>query len=351
MFFTSDNAAGASPEVMAALSRANDGYAGAYGGDALTARAQDMIREVFEAPDAAVHFVATGTAANSIALACLTPPWSGVYCHRSAHIEVDECGAPEFFTGGAKMVLVDGDHGRMAPEPLRAAIPPRDGHAVHHVQRGALSLTNATEYGTVYSVEQVCALADIAKAKDAPVHMDGTRFANAIATLGCTPAELSWKAGVDILCLGASKNGAMAAEAVIIFDPEKAWEFELRRKRGGHLFSKMRFIAAQFEAMMTNDLWLQNARHANQMANQLAGGIASLSGATLTHPVEANLLFPSIPRGAHKAAIAKGAKYYFWPMSQSLDGPDDEPMTCRLVCSSQTTEQDVDAILTAFRAG
>lgn len=350
MWFTSDNAAGAAPEVLAALSRANDGYAGAYGGDPLTARAQGMIRDAFDAPDAAVHFVATGTAANSLALACLTPPWSGVYCHRSAHIEVDECGAPEFFTGGAKMVLVDGDDGRMDPAALRAAIPPREGHAVHHVQRGALSLTNATEYGTVYDADAVAALTEIARAEGAPVHMDGTRFSNAVASLGCSPADLSWKAGVDILCLGATKNGAMAAEAVIIFDPEKAWEFELRRKRGGHLFSKMRFVAAQFEAMMTDDLWLRNAGHANAMATKLVEGINALPGASLDHAVEANLLFATLPRGAHKAAIAKGARYYFWPMSQVMDGPDDEPMTCRLVCTSQTAEAEVAALLAAFRA-
>ena len=351
MWFTSDNAAGASPEVMEALVRANDGYAGAYGNDPLTARAQDLIREVFEAPQAAVHFVATGTAANSLALACMTPPWSGVYCHRSAHIEVDECGAPEFYTNGAKMVLVDGADGRMAPAALNSAIPPTEGHAVHHVQRGALSLTNATECGTVYTVEQVRALTDIAKAKCAPVHMDGTRFANAVATLGCSPAELSWKAGVDILCLGATKNGALAAEAVIIFDPQLAWEFELRRKRGGHLFSKMRFVAAQFEAMMTNDLWLQNARRANAMADQLAGGVLSLPGGTLSHPREANLVFAGLPRRAHTVARDRGAAYHNWPTSQASDGPDDEILTCRLVCSAQTNERDIDAILAAFRAG
>ncbi|MGB0853253.1 MAG: threonine aldolase family protein [Pikeienuella sp.] len=350
MWFTSDNAAGAAPEVLEALARANEGYAGAYGGDPLTARVQDMIRETFEAPDAAVHFVATGTAANSLALACLTPSWSGVYCHRAAHIEVDECGAPEFFTGGAKMVLVDGDDGLMTPDALDAVIPKADGHPVHHVQRGALSLTNATECGTVYTPADVRALTDIAKAKGAPVHMDGTRFANAIATLGCSPAELSWKAGVDILCLGATKNGALAAEAVIIFDPDMAWEFELRRKRGGHLFSKMRFVAAQFEAMMTNDLWLRNARHANAMADQLAGGILSIRGGSLMHPRQANLVFASLPRAAHKAAMAKGAAYHFWPMSQAKEGPDDEPVSCRLVCSSQTRESDVDAILAAFRS-
>lgn len=254
MWFTSDNAAGASPEVMAALSRANEGYCGAYGGDPLTARVQDMIRDAFEAPEAAVHFAATGTAANSLALACLTPPWSGVYCHRAAHIEVDECGAPEFFTGGAKMVLLDGAHGRIDPAALAAALPPAIGHAVHHVQRGALSLTNATEYGAVYRPADVAALTAIARTQGAPTHMDGTRYANALASTGASPAELSWKAGVDILCLGATKNGAMAAEAVIIFNPEKAWEFELRRKRGGHLFSKMRFVAAQFEAVMTDEI-------------------------------------------------------------------------------------------------
>lgn len=343
MWFTSDNAAGAPPEVMAALARANDGHAMAYGADDATTRARDMIREAFEAPQAAVHFVATGTAANSIALACLTPPWGAVYCHRHAHIEEDECGAPEFYTGGAKLALVDGAHALMDEDALAAALA-GGGGAVHHVQRGALSLTQATEAGTVYPVAGLEALAGRAKALGLPVHLDGTRLANALAATGAAPADMTWRAGVDICCLGATKNGALAAEAVIIFDEKLAWEFELRRKRGGHLFSKMRFMAAQFEAMMEDGLWLRLASHANAMAARLADGLRGVDGAELLHPVDANLMFAQLPRAAHEAAKAKGATYYEM-------GGDEATATVRLVCSWATREEDVDGLVAALRGG
>lgn len=345
MWFTSDNAAGAPPEVMAALGRANDGYAMGYGADDLTARAREMIREAFEAPEAAVHFVATGTAANALALACLAPPWSAIYCHKGAHIEEDECGAPEFYTGGAKLSLISGEHGLMDAVALDRALA-AGGGPVHHVQRGALSLTQATEAGTVYRQTDLAALAGQAKDAGIPVHLDGTRFANALAATNASPAEMSWKAGVDICCLGATKNGALAAEAVIIFDERLAWEFELRRKRGGHLFSKLRYVTAQFEAMMTDGLWLRLAGHTNAMAARLAEGVAATPGASLVHPVDANLMFARIPRAAHEAAKAKGAMYYDMP-----DPAGDEFATIRLVCSWATREEDVDGLIEAFRAG
>lgn len=351
MWFTSDNAAGASPEVVAAVSRVNTGYQLAYGGDDVTDRARAMIRERFEAPDAAVHFVATGTAANALSLACLCPPWGAIYAHTAAHVEVDECGAPEFYTAGAKMTLIEGDHGRMQLSALQSALASAASGGVHNVQRGAVSITNATECGTVYSVQDVSALTAAAHAHDVPVHMDGTRFANAVASFGCTPADLSWRAGVDILCLGGTKNGAIAAEAVIIFNPEKAWEFELRRKRAGHLFSKMRFLTAQFEALMTDDLWLRNAARANAVAAHLADGVAKLPGGQLTHPRQANLVFAGLPRAMHEAAKARGAAYHFWPGDQPRTGPADQVLTARFVCSSQTTMEEADALLTAFQAG
>jgi len=345
MWFSSDNAAGVAPEVLQAMADAAPGWAMAYGDDEGTSRAAEMIRDRFEAPEAAVYFVATGTAANSLSLACLAEPWNAIYCHQSAHIEEDECNGPEFYTGGAKLALIPGDHGRMSPDGLQVRLDRTAQGDVHGAQRGPLSITNATEAGTLYDPGAVTALTAVAQKADIGVHMDGTRFAYAIAALGCTPAELSWKAGVDILCLGATKNGAIAAEAVILFDPKLAWEFELRRKRAGHLFSKMRFLAAQFEAMMTDDLWLKLATRANATAARLADGLASLAHAKLIHPVEANLMFVDLPRAIHKEARAKGAAY---ALMGNLDGPDDEMLTCRLVCSAQTTSEEVDAFLKAI---
>lgn len=342
MWFSSDNAAGVAPEVLQAMADAAPGWAMAYGNDEGTSRAAEMIRDRFEAPEAKVYFVATGTAANSLALACLADPWSAIYCHQSAHIEEDECNGPEFYSGGAKLALIPGEHGRMTPQALQARLDRTSQGDVHGAQRGPLSITNATEAGTLYDPSAVDALTAVARKAEIAVHMDGTRFAYAVAALGCTPAELSWKAGVDILCLGATKNGAMAAEAVILFGPKLAWEFELRRKRAGHLFSKMRFLAAQFEAMMTNDLWLKLAGRANATAAALAEGLSKVSHAKLIHPVEANLMFVDLPRSVHSAARNKGAAY---ALMGDLEGPGDEMLTCRLVCSAQTTEDEVDAFL------
>ncbi|MEM7268435.1 MAG: beta-eliminating lyase-related protein [Pseudomonadota bacterium] len=342
MWFGSDNNAGMAPEVLAALGRVNEGWTPAYGADDVTKRAADMIRERFEAPDAAVYFVATGTAANSLALACLSPAWGGIYCHQAAHIEVDECHAPEFYTGGAKLVHVEGDHGRMTPETLSSRMAKTPHGDVHCTQHGALSITNATEAGTIYRPDDLKALTAIARDAGIGVHLDGTRFFYACAATGLSPAEMSWKAGVDILCLGASKNGGLAAEAVIIFDPAKAWEFELRRKRAGHLFSKMRFLSAQFEAMMTGDLWRTLAQTGIDRAAYLAEGLRRIDHVGFVDPVEINLIFVTMPRAAHKAARAAGAYY---ALVGDLDDPDDEALTCRFVCSHQTTEAEIDAFL------
>lgn len=351
MWFTSDNAGPAAPQILQALSAANDGYAPPYGADPLTARVADRIRELFEAPEAIVHLVPTGTAANALALASLAPPWSAIYCHRNAHIEEDECGAPEFYTGGAKLTLLDGAHAKIAPESLRDALQAGAGGAVHHVQPGALSLTQATEMGAVYTPDEVRALAGLAKQQGLPVHMDGTRFSNALARQGCAPADLSWRAGVDVLCLGATKCGALAAEAVIFFDGDRAkgWEFELRRKRGGHLFSKMRYVAAQLDAWLEDGLWLDLAGRANAAADRLAEGLRASGMAEIPHPVQANALFPALPRAAHRRLQEAGARYYMWPSEPSPQGPDDEMLACRLVCNWATSEEDVDAFLAALR--
>jgi threonine aldolase len=347
MIFTSDNVAPCAPEIMAALAAVNGGPAMPYGADDATRRVEALVAEIFER-EAKVFLVSTGTAANALALAALTAPWTAVFCHREAHVEMDECGAPEFFTGGAKLALVDGPHGRIDPEALAAALG-KGSRGVHHVQRGALSLTQATEYGAVYTPDEIARLTAQAKAAGVPVHMDGTRFANAVARLGCAPADLTWRAGVDALCLGATKNGAIAAEAVILFDPAKAWEFELRRKRGGHLWSKMRYMAAQMEAYLTDGLWLRLAAHANAMADRLAAGLMEIPGVTLPHPVEANMLFPRFPLRAHRALEAAGARYYAWPAHDTLEGPDDHVAGCRLVCSWATEAAEVDRFVAVLR--
>lgn len=341
MHFASDNTSGCPPQIMAALMRANDGYAMGYGNDAWMARVRDQMRSVFEAPEAAVYLVATGTAANSLACAIACPPWGAVFCHTHAHITEDECGAPEFFTGGAKLVHVPGTSGRMTPEALTAAVTRLSTGNVHSVQRGMVSITNVTEAGTVYAPAEVAALAAVAHKHDLPVHLDGARFANALIATGATPAEMTWRAGVDLLSFGGTKNGLMGVEAVVIFDPAKAWEFELRRKRAGHLPSKHRYLSAQMEAYLQDDLWLQLARQANAKAALLAQGLAQIPDAVLSHPVHANILFPHFPAGTHDRAQSAGAVYYRMPAPAGRDA-------ARFVASWSTTDDDVHALLASL---
>jgi len=345
MFFASDNGGPAAPEAIAAITRANEGMAMPYGADPIMDSVRAKIREIFEAPEAAVYLVATGTAANSLALASLVQPWETIYCHRIAHIEEDECGAPEFYTGGSKLTLLDGENGKIDPESLIEAIGYTARAGVHNVQQGALSLTNATEAGAVYTVDEVTTLCNITKKHNIPNHMDGARFTNALVRLGCTPAELTWKAGIDVLSFGGTKNGLLGVEAVVWFNPKPAWEFELRRKRGGHLFSKHRFLSAQMDSYLTDDLWLELARKANRAADRLAEGILQVPGASLMHPVEANAVFASWPRKGHIKAQEAGAKYYHWPFDQPLVGPPDETISARLVCNWATTDAEIDTFL------
>ena len=342
MWFTSDNASGAAPEVMAAVAAANAGYARSYGADALMDRVRDQIREVFEAPEAAVYLVATGTVANALSLSLLCPPWGAVFCHQHAHIAEDECGAPEFYMHGSKLILVHGAHGRMDPDALEAAIVRAKGSGVHGVQPGAVSITNVTEAGTVHSVAEVTALAAVARAHGVPVHLDGARFANALVATGATAAEMTWRAGVDVVSFGGTKNGCMGVEAVVIFDPAKAWEFELRRKRGGHLVSKHRFLSAQMAAYLEDGLWLRLAAHANAMGARLARGLAQMPDVTLVHPVDANMLFPEWPEGLHAQLETAGAAYYPFPAPPGRE-------RARLVASWSTEAGDVDRFLAAFR--
>lgn len=343
MHFASDNTSGAAPEIMAALARANEGFERSYGADALMDRVRDRVRAVLEAPEAAVYLVATGTAANALSLAIACPPWGAVFCHQNAHVAEDECGAPEFYSNGAKLVLVPGAHGKMTPEGLRAAIARTGTGGVHGVQRGMVTITNVTEAGTVHSAAEVAALAAVARDHGLPVHLDGARFANALAATGATPAGMTWKAGVDILSFGGTKNGCLGVEAVVIFDPAKAWEFELRRKRGGHLFSKHRFLSAQFDAYLADGLWMRLAGQANAMGARLAQGLADLPGVVQKHPVPANMMFPEWPAGGHARLQGAGAVYYAWDLPDGREG-------ARLVTSWNTTAAQVDGFLSALRA-
>lgn len=340
MNFSSDNASGVCPEIMAALAEANGGSATAYGADKVTAAAQDDLRALFDC-DLVMHPVATGTAANALALATLTPPYGTVYCHRHAHIEEDECNAPEFFSGGAKLTLLDGPHAKFDAAALAEVLAAAGTGVEHHAQPAAVSITQASEQGAVYTVDEVKAIAEVARAHGLPLHMDGARFANAVAHLGCAPADITWRAGVDVMSFGATKNGAMAAEAVLFLKPELARDFRFRRKRGGHLFSKMRFLSAQLRAYVRDDLWLENARHANACARRLADGLAALPGAELEHPVEANEVFVRLPEAVIDGLAADGVGFLRW------GGPT--AATLRLVTAFDTDPADVDRLIAGAR--
>lgn len=345
MFFTSDNAGPVHPQIMDRVVAANQGSAMPYGADPIMDEVRQAIRTAFEAPEAAVYLVATGTAANALGLACYTQPWQTVFCTPMAHISEDECNAPEFYNGGAKLTLVPGNH-QMTPDALRKAIEGEEIRGVHGAQRGPVSITQVTENGGVYSLDALRALTAVAKDYDLPVHMDGARFANALVALGCSPAEMTWKLGVDVLSFGGTKNGCMGVEAVVFFDPDKAWEFELRRKRAAHLFSKHRYLSAQMAGYLENGLWLELAERANGSAARLAAGLLD-AGAGFLHEPQANMIFATFPRATHQRLHDAGAKYYIW--EGSLDGQDpDESLAARLVCDWSCTPAQVDQFLALF---
>ena len=332
MFFASDNAGPVHPQVMNRMMQDNTGHAMPYGNDPV----------MDEAPEAEVFLVATGTAANSLALACYTAPYATIFCSNVAHIHEDECNAPEFYAGGAKLTLVPGGD-KMTPKALHATIASEETRGVHGPQRGPVSITQVTERGEVYTLDELRALTAVAREFDLPVHLDGARFANAINTLDCTPAEMTWKSGVDILSFGGTKNGCMGVEAVVLFDPDKAWEFELRRKRGAHLFSKHRYLSSQMAAYLDGDLWMETAAAANANAQRLAAGLRD-KGAEFLHQPDANMIFAAFPRAAHKRLHAAGAKYYIW--EGTLDGEDpDEMVAARLVCDWSISDSQIDQFL------
>ncbi|MCG3197561.1 MAG: Low specificity L-threonine aldolase [bacterium] len=286
--FASDNCAGICPEAWEALRQASEGYAPGYGDDSWTARASDLLRELFET-DCQVFFCLTGTAANSMAIGHLCQSYHSVICHRYAHLETDECGGPEFFTNGTKILLAGGAHGKMDVEQVRDLVERRQD--IHYPKPRVLSLTQSTEMGTTYKAAEIAALADFAHRRDLHLHMDGARFANAAAALETAPKDLTWKAGVDVLCFGGTKNGMPVGEAVIFFDRNLAEEFDYRCKQAGQLASKMRFLAAPWVGMLQSGAWLERARWANRCAMKLSGELTALPNVRILHPVEANAAF------------------------------------------------------------
>jgi threonine aldolase len=341
--FASDNVAPAAPEVMAALARVNHGTVHSYGDDPETRRLAELACRTFET-GLAIYPVATGTAANALALAVLCPPYGGIYCHDIAHVNTDECGAPEFYTGGAKLLPLATPDGKLRAAQLAAPVAHAREMGVHHVAPAAVSISQATEWGTVYQIGELRELTAAAHAHGLSVHMDGARFANAVAHLGCTPAEASWKCGIDVLSFGATKNGALAAEAVIFFRPEQARDFELRRKRAGQLWSKLRYMSVQLTALLEDDLWLRHGRHANALATRLAQGLRDL-GIELAQPAEANEVFAVLSAQRIAALRAQGFEFYEWPAAR----PDRQPVV-RLVTAYDMAESDVDALLAALSA-
>jgi threonine aldolase len=334
MNFVSDNTYGAAPEILEALARVNSGAAISYGGDDVTARLTEKASELFER-DVAVFPVVTGTAANALALATFVPPHGAILCHADAHIVVDECGAPEFFTHGAKLVALEGAHGKLDAKSVVVALERFQTGLVHHPQPAAISITQASECGTCYRLDEIAGLAAIARERGLKLHMDGARFANAVAHLGCSPAEASWRAGVDVLSLGATKNGALCADALVFFNPGDTRDFEYRRKKTGHLVSKMRFLSAQLLRYLDDDLWLRSARQANASATRLSRALESIAGVEIAHPVEANAVFARVPNELAQRVRASGAQFLDW-------APAGEGHTLiRLVCSFATPDGDI----------
>ena len=345
MSFASDNWAGAAPEILDALHRANDGAVPGYGGDDLTKKVEAKFAEVFDR-DCAVYFVATGGAANGLALSVMTPPYGMVLCHEESHVQMDECAGPEFFTGGAKLLPIAGENGKLTPAAIEKTLKGFPHRPPHGAPASALSLTQGTECGTVYSVEELTAVCDAAREAHLSVHMDGARFSNAVASLGVSPAEMTWKAGVDVLCFGGTKNGCIAAEAVVFFDRHRAMDFEFMRKRAGHLWSKMRFISAQFDAYLEDGLWLKLASPANAMAQRLAAGLRDIPGVSLIYPTDINEVFVVFPDGVAEKLREGGDIFYPWV----TPGDPADGKGHRLICSFRTTQEEVDGFIEKTRA-
>jgi threonine aldolase len=330
--FSSDNVAPICPEAWAALQEANAHYAPSYGEDRWTARACDRIREIFET-NCDVYFVFTGTAANALSLAQLCKSFHSVICHQHAHIQTDECGAPEFFTGGSKLLLVGGADGKIDIGQVEALLARQN--ELHSHKPGAISISQATEFGTVYRRDEIAAVADLARRHQLFLHMDGARFANAIASLNCAPKAITWEAGVDVLCFGGTKDGAAVGELVIFFDKKISREFDYRAKQAGQLGSKMRFLAAPWLGLLTGDAWLRNAQRANRAARGLASRLRKGAGIESVFPVEANAVFVSMDERLASGLHARGWRFYKFI----------EPDVYRLMCSWATTEEEISSLI------
>ena len=326
--FASDNTAPICPEAWAALQGANADYAAAYGEDRWTTRVCDRIREIFET-DCDVFFVFTGTSANALALAQMCPSFRAIICHQNAHLQTDECGGPEFFTGGSKLLLVGGGNGKIDLGKAKALL--KRENEFHSHKPGVISMAQATEFGTIYAHDEIAALTELARANELFVHMDGARFANAITSLNCAPRTITWEIGVDVLCFGGTKNGTAAGELVIFFNKQVSREFEYRVKQAGQLGSKMRFLAAPWVGVLAGDIWLQNARHANRVARQLAQNLQSKANVEIVFPVQANAVFARMDDQLVRGLHARGWRFYKFI----------EPDVYRLMCSWATTESDI----------
>jgi len=350
MNFASDNVYGIHPKILAAIEAANQGTTPSYGYDDYSKRAEDKLSEVFE-KEVRAFLVTTGTAANGLALSALTPSYGAVFTHNEAHSAIDECNSPEMFTGGAKIIGLEGVEGKLTP-PIIEKVLKGFLRGEHDPKPAALSITNSTELGRVYKPDEIKALSTVAKSRKMKFHTDGARFANAVAALGVKPADITWKAGIDVMSFGGTKNGGMLLEAVVFFDTALAEDFLYRRMRGGQLISKSRFLGAQMLAYLEGGLWLDNARIANGLAQRLAKGLLQSNCIRIPLPVEANEIFAVMPLALHDKLLAAGAHFHQWGLDiLGRDGIAKDEVFCRFVLSFATPEADVDRFLSLVKQG
>ena len=331
--FASDNVTGACPEVLEAIIKANEGDRTPYGNDEISKNLQDKFSEIFE-KEVIVFPTSSGTAANALALSTMTPSFGNIYCHKLSHINVDECGAPEFYTGGAKLVNLNGVNGKITAEELNKSISGKG--VVHHTQPSSVSITQLCETGEAYELDEIKKISIIAHNHKLNMHMDGARFANALVSLDCSPAEMTWKSGIDVLSFGATKNGCLAAEAIIFFKPELVGNLPFLMKRAGHLLSKMSFVSAQLDAYITNEVWLRNAKHANAMGKKLSQGLDQHKNIELAYPTEANEIFVKIPKDIIDQLNSEGYK---------INDDEWDGKAVRLVTAWNTTLSDIETFL------
>ncbi|MDB4193111.1 low specificity L-threonine aldolase [Candidatus Pelagibacter sp.] len=331
--FASDNVAGACPEVLDAILKANDGDRAPYGDDEISKNLQDKFSEIFE-KEVIIFPTSSGTAANALALSTMTPSFGNIYCHKLSHINVDECGAPEFYTGGAKLINLNGVNGKITAEELNKSISGKG--VVHHTQPSSVSITQLCETGETYELNEIKKISEIAHNHKLNMHMDGARFANALVSLDCSPAEMTWKSGIDVLSFGATKNGCLAAEAIIFFKPELVGNLPFLMKRAGHLLSKMSFVSAQLDAYITNEVWLRNAKHANAMGKKLSQGLDQHKSIELAYPTDANEIFVKIPKDIIDQLNSEG---------YTINDDEWDGKAVRLVTAWNTNLSDIETFL------